>query len=162
MESSRAYVPDDLGSTEFLVDPYPLYRAFRDGPPVYNGRDRENVCGVPPPKIATRWPKRLRSATRPAAVTPGAASQSDAIRSSPVAFASATAPPSVRGDSTSTTRCSRGLLRVVARIDTARSSKPPAESIRSSGSSVAREPRQAGGLERFDDPGEAPVREAGC
>jgi cytochrome P450 len=35
MDSSRAYVPDDLGSTEFLADPYPLYRAFRDGPPVY-------------------------------------------------------------------------------------------------------------------------------
>jgi cytochrome P450 len=35
VESSRAYVPDDFGSTELLVDPYPLYRAFRDGPPVY-------------------------------------------------------------------------------------------------------------------------------
>lgn len=35
MESSRTYVPDDLGSPEFLGDPYPLYRAFRDGGPVY-------------------------------------------------------------------------------------------------------------------------------
>src|SRR5262245_31414589 len=34
MERSRPYVPDDLGSTEILADPYPVYRAFRDGPPV--------------------------------------------------------------------------------------------------------------------------------
>jgi cytochrome P450 len=34
MESSRAYVPDDLGSTETLADPYPVYRALREGPPV--------------------------------------------------------------------------------------------------------------------------------
>jgi cytochrome P450 len=32
MESSRVYVPDDLGSKETVVDPYPVYRAFRDGP----------------------------------------------------------------------------------------------------------------------------------
>jgi cytochrome P450 len=35
MESPRSYVPDDLGKPELLGDPYPLYRAFRDGPPVY-------------------------------------------------------------------------------------------------------------------------------
>lgn len=35
MDSPRAYVPDDFGKTEHLVDPYPLYRAFREGPPVY-------------------------------------------------------------------------------------------------------------------------------
>jgi cytochrome P450 len=34
MESSRTYVPDDLGSTETLADPYPVYRALREGPPV--------------------------------------------------------------------------------------------------------------------------------
>ncbi|HWO18469.1 MAG TPA: cytochrome P450 [Kofleriaceae bacterium] len=34
MESSRTYVPDDLGATETLADPYPVYRALRDGPPV--------------------------------------------------------------------------------------------------------------------------------
>jgi cytochrome P450 len=34
MERSRAYVPDDLGTTETLADPYPVYRAFREGPPV--------------------------------------------------------------------------------------------------------------------------------
>jgi len=34
MDSSRAHVPDDLGSPETFADPYPVYRALRDGPPV--------------------------------------------------------------------------------------------------------------------------------
>jgi hypothetical protein len=34
MEPTRAYVPDDLGSTAILADPYPVYRAFRDRSPV--------------------------------------------------------------------------------------------------------------------------------
>ena len=43
MESSRAYVPDDLGSPETLADPYPVYRAFREGPPVRFQRIRAGV-----------------------------------------------------------------------------------------------------------------------
>jgi hypothetical protein len=34
MESSRVYVPDDLGSPANLADPYPVYRALREASPV--------------------------------------------------------------------------------------------------------------------------------
>ena len=53
MESVRVYVPDDLGSTEILADPYPVYRAFRDGPPVYFKRIAAGVApGIDKPIYA--------------------------------------------------------------------------------------------------------------
>jgi cytochrome P450 len=43
MESSRTYVPDDLGSKETFADPYPVYRALREGSPVRFQRVRAGV-----------------------------------------------------------------------------------------------------------------------
>jgi cytochrome P450 len=44
MESSRVYVPDDLGSTETLADPYPVYRTFREASPVRFQRVRAGAA----------------------------------------------------------------------------------------------------------------------